>query len=1170
MDSSDIQYLFKEIRLNLEPPSPASVVTIRVPSKAAGSSRGQRSLALDASVEDETTFKSKHLAGASSVYHRKWHDTPRSFLWRVLEDGTLLSIRAVDMCKKDKAPDAPLILNFHFQVPIQPGCVAFADPEEHDALCIFVLDEASQLYTFTVRPDLFRRRTAIDAGLSEVGKVQTPAGLGFKSAHRMVAVTANTLLVTVNDGGMIRFDKAKTDDSVGAMWNESFFNVQGWAQNLRSLLPFQGKHTIKYGKVNMEYSAATSIHVTSFGLENCLFAITVCLDHRMRIWNVDDGHILYTGDILDVERPPQELSKWSIDPSQANLVQVVGRHRGQRFCATYSPIGPGEFKFWKIVAKDAHNVVVEDMFPKNTLLPRTPSSSDIWILADFVMASPVEGTVNIWTLWKNNLTYRVQRLELDRKNMGQTWEENWEGVFPDAGLAAAQTSGPCDPTDVTEKWLQAILQPGRFTKATLSTALCIYERGLGASKDRSKGRGLAESICSVLGVTASLERGPSGEMDYEQFRASNETQWRRFYRLLAELDRQRGEALGLAFDPESDVMCVVCADLLSAVTECSNLELLYHNLPAPEEEQEQQASLVSAALSFVDGFPDNYLQLCTAALRQEIFEDSFKTDLERIQYFSDKAAFWRGITDEDCAQVVDALGTNFSMVSDRLYRQVLDLMASPPEAKRRHLRHPLTEFGTKLVIKGVQDAIDLQWKVCFSQLILLVHMEFEFDTEDEALHRRVNIGPVYRELIGTLRRLELLKWLSRAELSVPLFKSEKGAAPVLSKKTGEESQVVTALEANVGHLLGFGSTSNEPLSLSVTDIIANLCALDSDIEVSPTLIQCSLLKRDRADLALELAPFCDQNPFSVYVQGRVFLSIQDYESAAILFRKAAIGMGTENVQADRHSCGLLDDTEWNLLNGGQAKYYSHIVALFEEHRAYSYVLDFARLAVQFSSGTSRSKGNEKATKADMLSRLFNAALATSQFDLAHTTLLSIDSEPLRHSGLRRLVDRMCETYHNTELVSLPFPGMQQEVDALLTQRCRSSMDAVDGLPYHQVLYSWRIKRNNYRGAATVLLDHIQKLKQAGEGDRSSGEDVLDTPVTRQYLLLINALSCVDAKQAWIFDEGLPSVDSSADGAKRKVVSLADVRKQYQDELDRIVAIQNNQFGFEADDMMEIA
>lgn len=208
MDTGVSQFLFKETRLNLEPASPASVVGVRVPSNASHS-RGHQRLVDDSPAEDETAFRLKNLSVASSVYHRKWHDSPRSFLWRVLGDGKVLNVRAVDICKKDKGPNAPLVLNFTFSVQIKPGCVAFADPEEHDALCVFVLDQSSQLFTFTLRPDLFRKRTAVDAGLMELGKVQSPAGLGFKTPHRLVAVNTSTLLATVSDGGIIRFDRTK-------------------------------------------------------------------------------------------------------------------------------------------------------------------------------------------------------------------------------------------------------------------------------------------------------------------------------------------------------------------------------------------------------------------------------------------------------------------------------------------------------------------------------------------------------------------------------------------------------------------------------------------------------------------------------------------------------------------------------------------------------------------------------------------------------------------------------------------------------------------------------------------------------------------------------------------------------------------------------------------------
>lgn len=933
MASGGIQYLFKETGLNLEPASSSSVVTVRVPgASGAGSSSSRKRLTASGSgsfgVEDETTFRSQNLASASSIYHRQHHDSPRSFLWRVLDDGTTLSVRAADVCRRDRAaPDAPLVLNFHFETPLLPGCVALADPREHDALCVFALDQAHVLWTFTLRPDLFRKRAAVDAGLSDLAKRYAPTGLSFKHPHRMVAVSANTLLVTVNDGGLMRLDRTTPDDgecpcvretnvpseremltcavASSGPWKDSFFNVQGWKQNLRSLLPFQGNHTIRHGKVNMEYSAATSVQVTSLGVDDCLFAVTVCLDHRMRIWNLSDGQILHTGDILDVDRPPQEVGRWAIDPFQANLVQIVGRSRGQRICATYSPVGAGEFKFWKIVAKGSHTVAVEDLFPSISLVPKTPSSSDVWTLADFVLSNPDEGQINLWTLWKNNMTYKVQRLPLDRRDMAKSWAESWEGVFAETRDWAPPSSGPSEPTDVTEKWLAAILQPGRFTKATLSTALSIYEQGLGASRDATRGRGIAEAICTILGSTATLERGPSGSADYEQFRASGETQWRRFYRLLLELDKQRGEAIGLAVDPATDLAWVVCADLVSAVRDCSPLEVLYYNLSAPTEEQTAQSALIQAALGFVDGFPDGFLHVCEAVLRPELFEQSPRTDLERIQYFSDKSGFWRGITDDDCAQVIKFLGDNFAVVTDEVYAELLDLVAAPAEAKRHDLRHPLSDFGRRLTIKAVHETIDLYWKVCFSQLILLVHMEFEFDSEDEALHHRVDIGSAYRQLVDALRRLELLRWLARTETAVPLSVGGKSATPgsAVGKKSaagsGDDYQVITALESNLAHLLGFGPDIYQDASLStaLTDLVANLCAPDSDIEISAPLVQCNLLRQERADLALELSLFCDQEPFSVYVQGRVALALKDFGTAAIHFRKAAIGMCTFSLPA---------------------------------------------------------------------------------------------------------------------------------------------------------------------------------------------------------------------------------------------------------------------------------
>jgi nuclear pore complex protein Nup160 len=235
----------------------------------------------------------------------------------------------------------------------------------------------------------------------------------------------------------------------------------------------------------------------------------------------------------------------------------------------------------------------------------------------------------------------------------------------------------------------------------------------------------------------------------------------------------------------------------------------------------------------------------------------------------------------------------------------------------------------------------------------------------------------------------------------------------------------------------------------------------------------------------------------------------------------------------------------------------------------------------------------------------------------------MEDESMQRSYLRRLVEKMCEGGQNAELINLPFSGLQTKVDDILLEKCKGIKDVVGGVPYHQILYAWRISHNDYRGGAAILLDRLQKLRQAGEGDKVGNDDALDTQVTRQYLLLINALSCVPTKEAYILEDvpasevERPRQDGSKSddledhigdlaerldaeakvhqngklaedehtlvgrmaqfsarhhesGQPRKFLTLADVRKQYQQELDRIVAIQNNQFGFTAeDDFMEL-
>lgn len=208
----DQRIAHKGTRVNLEPASPASFVQIRIPSPSTFRVRDRRPNGADKHGDEERIYRSRNLATAASIFHRKYHKSPRSFLWRVLEDGYVLNLRAADISKSSDVDDANLILHLRFPNPIRSSCVALADSPDHDALSVFVLDQSNYLYTITLRPDHFRKRSATENGLGEACKTHLAGSFSFKHPHRIIAVSANQVVVTFHDGGIIRFDRNKSHD----------------------------------------------------------------------------------------------------------------------------------------------------------------------------------------------------------------------------------------------------------------------------------------------------------------------------------------------------------------------------------------------------------------------------------------------------------------------------------------------------------------------------------------------------------------------------------------------------------------------------------------------------------------------------------------------------------------------------------------------------------------------------------------------------------------------------------------------------------------------------------------------------------------------------------------------------------------------------------------------
>jgi hypothetical protein len=169
---------------------------------------------------------------------------------------------------------------------------------------------------------------------------------------------------------------------------------------------------------------------------------------------------------------------------------------------------------------------------------------------------------------------------------------------------------------------------------------------------------------------------------------------------------------------------------------------------------------------------------------------------------------------------------------------------------------------------------------------------------------------------------------------------------------------------------------------------------------------------------------------------------------------------------------------------------------------------------------------------------------------------------------------MVQRSQTEALLKLPFVGLTEDVDAILSTFCHKTLNLGSGPPYHHILYSFRISRGNFRGAATVLHERLQRLKTTS----AQIHDPSDESLTQCYLMIINTLSSVNKDEAYILAEkridevGPPQwgIGQARNILKRQIVTLDTLRKEYQAELDRVAAIENGNFPFvDAGDDMDI-
>ena len=263
----------------------------------------------------------------------------------------------------------------------------------------------------------------------------------------------------------------------------------------------------------------------------------------------------------------------------------------------------------------------------------------------------------------------------------------------------------------------------------------------------------------------------------------------------------------------------------------------------------------------------------------------------------------------------------------------------------------------------------------------------------------------------------------------------------------------------------------------------------------------------------------------------------------------------EYVQA---SSNLISPTEALALGSGLPNYYSHIIGLFDSGHsntptsptASAQVARFAQLALNQLPDEGDSQ-----TRTDLLQSLFSASIITGDF---LTAFQAMTDHPFSHTLAPDLVTAILETPHAApQLLDFEWPTqLLAQVDALIAKRASSP----------QTLAAWRLHFNDFRGAAKALMPALDQMQaRVKRGVAGANEAVLD----KQYLTIINLLSCAGPENAWVLSGGEDESGKvgDADGVqdpgrqKRRVVTVQDLREGYQQELDRRSVVDSGDYAF---------
>lgn len=1192
--------LYAETAFQVKPASSSKRIQIQVPrangsyDRSKFSKKPERS---DRLATDDKSYAAEYLATASSVFFRQSHSFPRSLFWRIFSNEKTLELSNADFSRHEGDQEALVTLAFEFQDRISSRGVSICDSSKSNEVYIFVLTQENEVFELRLQIDFFQKPASIpQEDLRSWCSTIRASSLSIDQAFQIHASNPQDVFVSFTSGKVQHWRR----DGEQQQWTHVNYDDKTWGSSFLSIVSRKAHPDVEFNGIRLAYNTAHAM------VRSGQYLFTACLNHTLRIWHLQSGKLVDSRDLLDMARDPQE--RVSLNPAEPGYIQFLeGANKHEQILMTYSPLNGGQVKLWRVrnTFEDETDLFsIEDILPDSTLsLPDPdPTGSTVWSLAGLkVIFDKHTKDWQAWVLWRNHNYHKAYTLNFGLADVSNQWQDNWVAVLAVAAKAPAPDFVLADAQDVVSKWLDYILFPGRYSAAVIETALAQYSAALGlrlSSSDRNKS--LHERMTLSTAYQVTLRKYDDSTMDYERFAVDTDKQWRQFWRILESMNEGRFAPLCLAADAVTGAVILNMADMCCTIRECSSLEILltntnidlenlqqtvrarwpYRKVTFGSQDPSKVSVLLAAARKFFDSFSPELMADFLQTLDEDLYTESEIDTSQRIVNFFNQVDFANAVSDDqdkDFKRSLSGVGGEQGITND-IYNAALQLIS---EHKARHGRpHQVkTNFGIQITMSALLEDIIAIQHVLLSLLAIAIYVD-----ESE----RFDTTQAFDELVQRLRTQKRNLWLATH------FRPITG-----NTESNDGPSSISILQDLYASTVRPQATDHHPLPYLLTlHVQDNLHFISGESYLAPeeaaVYLQCNLLKHNDLQLASDFLKFQPTTPWSTYIKGRLDLALGNTQQASLYFRDAShsLASGKALGKLQELSDGLLTDNDASQFNGGLPLYFQHITTLFDSIQAYTEASEAARLAMDALADKAEPIPNFKQS---ILLRLFISELKCSRFEHAYDALVQFTDPVLQRSSAVDLIDTMLDSSsslsNTTGIVrrvqALPLtshPHLAQSIDAHLAALAKkqTSLPSAGGLflstssntDYLSILHALRLSRKDYRGAVSLLFDRLRIIQKSGR----ARSDPQATALRHALLALINALTCVNVDEAYIIADSAD--DPRIDGIGRKrlrerddedraparkrarvIITLDDLRREYQKVLDRCSRIERGDFEF---------